>query len=99
MAMHMEGKPMPGRFSEKVGVITGAANGFGRAVGERLVADGASVVLVDIDERVRAVAEELGGVAVVADVTRPEDVAGYVRSAVDTFGKIDLFFNNAGIEG
>lgn len=90
---------MPGRFEGKVGVITGAANGFGRAVGERLVADGASVVLVDRDDKVRTVAKEIGGKPVIADVTQPDDVARYVREAVDEFGKIDLFFNNAGIEG
>jgi 3alpha(or 20beta)-hydroxysteroid dehydrogenase len=90
---------MPSRFEGKVGVVTGAANGFGEAVAERLVADGASVVLVDVNDKVREVASRLGGLGVVADVTRPEDVARYVQEAVSAFGRIDLFFNNAGIEG
>jgi NAD(P)-dependent dehydrogenase (short-subunit alcohol dehydrogenase family) len=90
---------MAGRFEGKVGVVTGAANGFGEAVAGRLVADGASVVLVDVNDKVREVASKVGGVGVVADVTRPEDVARYVKEAVDAFGRIDLFFNNAGIEG
>jgi 3alpha(or 20beta)-hydroxysteroid dehydrogenase len=90
---------MAGRFEGKVGVVTGAANGFGEAVAERLTADGASVVLVDVNDKVREVASRVGGVAVVADVTKPEEVTRYVKEAVDAFGRIDLFFNNAGIEG
>jgi NAD(P)-dependent dehydrogenase (short-subunit alcohol dehydrogenase family) len=90
---------MPSRFEGKVAVVTGAANGFGEAVAERLVTDGASVVLVDVNDKVQEVASRLGGVGVVADVTRPEDVARYVREADAAFGRIDLFFNNAGIEG
>jgi 3alpha(or 20beta)-hydroxysteroid dehydrogenase len=90
---------MSGRFEGKVGVVTGAANGFGEAVSERLIADGASVVLVDVNDKVREVATRVGGVSVVADVTKPEEVARYVKEAVDAFGRIDLFFNNAGIEG
>jgi 3alpha(or 20beta)-hydroxysteroid dehydrogenase len=90
---------MSGRFEGKIGVVTGAANGFGEAVSERLIADGASVVLVDVNDKVREVATRVGGVGVVADVTKPEEVALYVKEAVDAFGRIDLFFNNAGIEG
>jgi 3alpha(or 20beta)-hydroxysteroid dehydrogenase len=90
---------MTGRFEGKIGVVTGAANGFGEAVAARLVADGASVVLVDVNDKVLEVASKLGGIGVVADVTRPEEVARYVKEAVDAFGRIDLFFNNAGIEG
>jgi NAD(P)-dependent dehydrogenase (short-subunit alcohol dehydrogenase family) len=90
---------MASRFESKVAVVTGAANGFGEAVAERLVTDGASVVLVDVNDKVQEVASRLGGVGVVADVTRPEDVARYVREADAAFGRIDMFFNNAGIEG
>ena len=90
---------MAGRFEGKVGVVTGGANGFGEAVAGRLIADGASVVLVDVNDKVREVATRVGGVGVVADVTKPEEVARYVKEAVDAFGHIDLFFNNAGIEG
>jgi 3alpha(or 20beta)-hydroxysteroid dehydrogenase len=87
-------------FESQVAVITGAANGFGLAVAERLAAEGARLVLVDRDaDALAAAAEKLGGVAVVADVSVEGDVDGYVRSAVDAYGRIDLFFNNAGIEG
>ena len=87
-------------LEDKVAVITGAANGFGLAVASRLAAEGARLVLVDRDEAaLAAAADKLGGLAVAADVSVESDVDGYVRSAVDAHGRIDLFFNNAGIEG
>jgi 3alpha(or 20beta)-hydroxysteroid dehydrogenase len=87
-------------FEGQVAVITGAANGFGLAVAERLAAEGARLVLVDRDEpALRLAAEKLGGLAVVADVSVEADVDGYVAAAVTAHGRIDLFFNNAGIEG
>jgi 3alpha(or 20beta)-hydroxysteroid dehydrogenase len=87
-------------FEGQVAVITGAANGFGLAVAERLASEGARLVLVDRDESaLAAAAEKLGGLAVVADVSVEADVDGYVAAAVSAHGRIDLFFNNAGIEG
>jgi 3alpha(or 20beta)-hydroxysteroid dehydrogenase len=87
-------------FDGQVAVITGAANGFGLAVAERLASEGARLVLVDRDEpALRLAAEKLGGLAVVADVSVEADVDGYVAAAVSAHGRIDLFFNNAGIEG
>src|ERR1700749_2594535 len=84
----------------KVAVITGAANGFGLAVATRLAEEGAKLVLVDRDaERLNEAAEKLDGLAVVADVSQEGEVDGYVAAAVDAHGRIDLFFNNAGIEG
>jgi 3alpha(or 20beta)-hydroxysteroid dehydrogenase len=90
-----------GRFEGRVGVLTGAAAGLGRAVAGRLHADGARLVLVDraADALATTAAELPGSVPVVADVSQEADVDGYVRRAVDGFGRIDLFFNNAGIEG
>ena len=88
------------RFEGKVAVITGAANGFGLATAERLAAEGARLVLVDqAEEALRKAASELNGLAVTADVSSESDVDGYVQRAVDAHGRIDLFFNNAGIEG
>jgi 3alpha(or 20beta)-hydroxysteroid dehydrogenase len=87
-------------FSGQVAVITGAANGFGLAVAERLGAEGAKLVLVDRDaSALEAAAAKLGGLAVAADVSVESEVDGYVAAAVAEFGRIDLFFNNAGIEG
>ena len=84
----------------KVAVVTGAANGFGLAVSTRLADEGAKLVLVDRDvEALNAAAEKLDGLAVVADVSQEAEVDGYVAAAVDAHGRIDLFFNNAGIEG
>lgn len=92
-------------FKGKVAVITGAANGIGRAAALAFSAHGANVVLVDRDGAgVKAAAgaiEQKGGkaVAVTADVTKSADVAAYVKAAVDAYGRIDCFFNNAGVEG
>jgi 3alpha(or 20beta)-hydroxysteroid dehydrogenase len=89
-----------GRFDGKVAVITGAAAGFGLTVATRLAEEGARLVLVDRDaDPLREAAAKLDGLPVVADVSVESEVDGYVREAVDAHGRIDLFFNNAGIEG
>jgi NAD(P)-dependent dehydrogenase (short-subunit alcohol dehydrogenase family) len=92
-------------FSGQVAVVTGAANGIGRATALAFAARGAKIVAVDRDaagvERLAQEIREKGGtaLAVAADVTKSSDVARYVKAAVDTYGQIDCFFNNAGIEG
>jgi NAD(P)-dependent dehydrogenase (short-subunit alcohol dehydrogenase family) len=81
-------------------VVTGGAAGFGRAVGRRLLADGARVALVDRDkDALAATAAELGAFPITADVSDEAEVDAYVAAALAEFGRIDLFFNNAGIEG
>ncbi len=88
------------RFDGQVAVITGAAAGFGLAVATRLGEAGASLVLVDrAADALQAAASKLGGLAVVADVSQEAEVDSYVAAAVQAHGRIDLFFNNAGIEG
>jgi len=89
-------------FTGKVAVVTGGANGIGAAVSRGFVQRGAKVVIVDRDaEAGAALAAELGRASIfrAADVTRAADVQAYVQAALDTFGAIDCFHNNAGIEG
>jgi NAD(P)-dependent dehydrogenase (short-subunit alcohol dehydrogenase family) len=92
-------------FTGKVAVVTGAANGIGRATALAFAKSGARVVVVDRDaaggEATAGIIRQQGGEArfVAADVTRSADVQNYVKAALDAYGRIDCFFNNAGIEG
>ncbi len=94
-----------GRLQDKVAVITGGGSGMGRASCLAFAAEGARVVVVDRtiasgEETARAVSDE-GGEAFFfeADVSDGADVAGMVAAAVDRWGRLDVLFNNAGIEG
>ncbi len=89
-------------FTGKVAVITGGANGIGRAVVLGFAQRGAKVVIVDRDAAAGAeLAASIGANAVFtsADVSQSADVQAYVKTALDAFGRIDCFHNNAGIEG
>lgn len=90
------------RFHGKVIVITGGAQGIGRATAERFLAEGARVVIGDVNaDRLRATAEGIGTpetlLAVVADVAEKAQVDALVAAAVQAFGRIDVMVNNAGI--
>ena len=89
-----------GRVADKVALISGGARGMGAADARMLVAEGAKVVIGDIlDDDGTALAEELGDSAryVHLDVTSAEDWKAAVATAVDTFGKLNVLVNNAGI--
>ena len=87
-----------GRLEGKVAVITGGASGIGRASVRRFATEGARVVVADLDEAGgSALASEVGGLFVRADVTDPGDVEAMYDAAVSHFGGLDVCFNNAGI--
>ena len=86
------------RLEDRVAVVTGAASGIGLATCRRFAAEGARLVAVDIDVTAgKAVAEELGGMFVPADVTSPEDNDHVYAQAYSTYGRVDIAFHNAGI--
>jgi len=86
------------RFAGKVGVITGAASGIGAATARRLAAEGARLVLSDIDEDAgREVARQLEAHFVRADVADPAQVEALMQAAVDRYGALHVVHNNAGI--
>jgi 3alpha(or 20beta)-hydroxysteroid dehydrogenase len=89
------------RFDRRVAVVTGGASGMGKEICRRLGEGGAQVVVVDINESAaNQVARELpNAIAVRADVTNEADTRAYAQAAVNKFGRIDLFSNNAGILG
>jgi NAD(P)-dependent dehydrogenase (short-subunit alcohol dehydrogenase family) len=91
-----------GRLDGKVGIITGAATGIGRASAFAFARDGARLVLSDVreDDLTRTV-EAIGAgrdvVPVTADLARPEACGAVVQAALDAFGRVDVLFNNAGV--
>ncbi len=94
--------PQPKPLATRVALVTGAGSGIGKAVAHRLVAEGACVVVADLNaENAAAVADELGGsdkaVAVTVDVTSEEQIAEAFQAAALAFGGVDLVVNNAGI--
>lgn len=98
---------MTDRFTDRTILITGGGSGLGRASAIRLASEGAQLSLVDVSEEglaatvdaVRDVAPDAELLTIVADVSSEEQTQRYVDDTVAKFGRIDGFFNNAGIEG
>ena len=87
------------KLKNKVAVVTGGANGIGRALCERFAAEGArGVVIADLDiERAESLAKDIGGLAITTNVAVESDIVNLVARATAAYGQIDLFCSNAGI--
>ncbi|MAX82222.1 MAG: oxidoreductase [Crocinitomicaceae bacterium] len=93
------------KFEGKVAIITGGSGSIGYVTAKNLAEKGAKILIVDINEEALKEKEQEAKAAgleisyAVADVTKSEDVKNYVDTCIERYGKIDFFFNNAGIEG
>jgi NAD(P)-dependent dehydrogenase (short-subunit alcohol dehydrogenase family) len=93
---------MPNELDGKVAIVTGGSSGIGYGTAERMVAEGAKVVIADInEERGQEAAAELGADAAfkLTDVAQPEQCEALVAFTAERFGRLDVMFNNAGISG
>lgn len=87
-------------LSEKVALITGGGSGIGEAIAHRFAAEGAAVVVTGrTPDRIKKVAEEIGGLAIPCDVSREDDVVALMDSVIERHGRLDILVNNAGITG
>jgi pyridoxal 4-dehydrogenase len=85
-------------MTERVAIVTGAAQGIGAAIAKELAADGVRVVVTDINfEGATAVAEDIGGVAKRLDVSDPVQANAVVAEVVEELGRLDILVNNAGL--
>jgi 3-oxoacyl-[acyl-carrier protein] reductase len=85
------------KLKEKVAIVTGGGRGIGKAIAEAFVREGAKVVITAAQQRkeIERVASNIGGTAILADVSNKDDVQKLIDSVVSNFGKIDILVNNA----
>ncbi|MBD8702073.1 glucose 1-dehydrogenase [Sphingomonas sp. CFBP 13714] len=96
--------PNPHRFSDKVAFVTGAASGIGRATAVAFATEGARVAILDLTEN--SLSETADAVrnagaqvlTIACDVSKPKQVEAAIRQVIETFGRLDIAFNNAGVE-
>ncbi|PIV75980.1 MAG: 3-oxoacyl-ACP reductase [Rhodobacteraceae bacterium CG17_big_fil_post_rev_8_21_14_2_50_65_11] len=86
------------RLEAKTAIVTGGGSGFGAGIARRFAAEGAQVMVVDLNgEAAAAVAQQIGGIAQVADVSTAESVRAMTEAAIAAWGRVDIVVNNAGI--
>jgi 3-oxoacyl-[acyl-carrier protein] reductase len=86
------------RLEGKTAIVTGGGSGFGAGIARKFAAEGARVGVADLNEvAAHAVAEEIGGIGLQADVSQSASVRKMVQAALDVLGRIDILVNNAGI--
>jgi 3-oxoacyl-[acyl-carrier protein] reductase len=86
------------RLHDKTAIVTGAASGFGAGIARRFAAEGARVMVADLNaEGAAAVAAEIGGIAQAVDVARDASVAAMAQAALAAWGRVDILVNNAGV--
>jgi NAD(P)-dependent dehydrogenase (short-subunit alcohol dehydrogenase family) len=91
-------EPLSRRLEERVAVVTGGGGGIGLATVRRLASEGARVVVADVDPGAgKSSADEVGGLFVQVDVSNSAEVERLYKTVYDTYGRIDIAFNNAGI--
>jgi len=86
------------RLNAKSAIVTGAGSGFGAGIARKFAAQGARVMVADINgDAARTVAAEIGATPCVVDVSDDQSVADMAKSAIETFGRVDILVNNAGV--
>src|SRR4029079_8804040 len=90
------GRDRPMRLADRVAIVTGGAQGIGRAIAQRLHEEGATVVVAHC-QRYESAAEELGGLGLRVDVSQEGDVKALAEAVLERYGRIDALVNNAGI--